>query len=74
MKKITAIMLSIILITGLPNSTQAQTKEDILQKILTEAGFTKADLGYQPKGYWNRFPLDTPYRLTSFDEIGRAHV
>lgn len=48
---------------------QAEEKEDVLQKILTEVGFTKSDLGYQPKGYWNRFPLDTPYRLTSFDAL-----
>ncbi|HKK21630.1 MAG TPA: hypothetical protein VJ983_09170 [candidate division Zixibacteria bacterium] len=42
---------------------------DILGQILGEVGFTRADLGYQPKGYWNRFPLDIPYKLTSFDDL-----
>ncbi|MCK4816132.1 hypothetical protein KA005_10190, partial [bacterium] len=30
---------------------------------------SRADLGYDYKGYWNRFPLDIPYRLTSFDDL-----
>lgn len=44
-------------------------EDDILQTVLDEAGFTKADLGYQPKGYWNRFPLDIPHKLGSFDDL-----
>ncbi|HDL01399.1 MAG TPA: hypothetical protein ENH23_04120 [candidate division Zixibacteria bacterium] len=66
MKKICLVVLIISLLAIM---VQADQKEDILQKILTEAGFTKSDIGYQPKGYWNRFPLDTPYRLTSFDAL-----
>ena len=50
-------------------TTSVTAEEDILDKILNEVGFNKADLGYQPKGYWNRFPLDIPYRLTSFDDL-----
>lgn len=42
---------------------------DILGRILAEVGFSRSDLGYQPRGYWNRFPLDIPYRLTSFDDL-----
>lgn len=48
----------------------AQTPdEDVLGKILGQVGFDRSDLGYQPKGYWNRFPLDVPYRLPSFDDL-----
>jgi hypothetical protein len=50
-------------------SSAAQEKEDILGKVLGEVGFTRADLGYRPAGYWNRFPLDIPYKLTSFDAL-----
>ncbi len=49
--------------------TGAQSQTDILGQILSEAGFSRDDLGYRPMGYWNRFPLDTPYRLTSFDAL-----
>ncbi|KAA3630748.1 MAG: hypothetical protein DWP97_14610, partial [Calditrichaeota bacterium] len=66
MKKIFIICLLIVICMS---SVQTAENEDILGKILTEAGFSRADLGYQPKGYWNRFPLDIPYRLTSFDAL-----
>ncbi len=47
----------------------AEGREDILGKILNEVAFTREDLGYQPAGYWNRFPLDIPHKLTSFDAL-----
>jgi len=42
---------------------------DILGMALDSVGFSRADLGYHPKGYWSRFPLDIPYKLTSFDDL-----
>lgn len=45
------------------------TPPDVLRQILSEVGFERADLGYRPAGYWSRFPLDTPHRLTSFDAL-----
>jgi hypothetical protein len=63
-------MILVILIsafTALPSA--AQNKADILQMALDSVGFTRADLGYRPAGYWNRFPLDIPYKLTSFDAL-----
>jgi len=63
--------ISVLLITILISSSFAQDEHDILGKILNEAGFTRADLGYDYKGYWNRFPLDIPHRLTSFDDLFR---
>lgn len=51
-------------------SVVAQEPEsDILGKVLAETGLERADIGFQPKGYWNRFPLDVPYRLPSFDDL-----
>lgn len=47
----------------------AEEGEDVLQKILSEVGFTREDLGYKPTGYWNRFPLDIPHKLTSFEAL-----
>jgi hypothetical protein len=62
---------SVLLIIIFTANSFAQDNNDILGKILNEAGFTRADLGYDYKGYWNRFPLDIPYRLTSFDDLFR---
>ncbi len=63
-----ALMILLVICCG--HDTMAQTPQsDILGRILGEVGFTRADLGYQPRGYWNRFPLDIPYKLTSFDYL-----
>ncbi|MCX6830247.1 MAG: hypothetical protein NT002_13360 [candidate division Zixibacteria bacterium] len=47
----------------------AQNNGDILKMVFDSVGLTRADIGFQPKGYWNRFPLDIPYKLTSFDAL-----
>ncbi len=47
----------------------AEDSTDVLESILSEVGFTREDLGYKPAGYWNRFPLDIPHKLTSFDAL-----
>jgi len=47
----------------------AQDTPDILGMVLDSVGFDRTDLGFHPKGYWNRFPLDIPYKLTSFDDL-----
>ncbi|UCG60449.1 MAG: hypothetical protein JSV52_08920 [Candidatus Zixiibacteriota bacterium] len=60
---------TIIIVSLALGSASGQSDQDVLGKVLEEVGFTRADLGYQPKGYWNRFPLDIPYRLTSFNDL-----
>ncbi len=42
---------------------------DLLDSALSLAGKTRADLGYQPKGYWNRYPFAVPYKLPAFDDL-----
>ena len=66
MKKTVFLLIFLMSLAGF---SMADSNENMLDKILTEVGFSTADLGYQPKGYWNRFPLDVPYRLTSFDAL-----
>ncbi|MBU0982294.1 MAG: hypothetical protein KKA42_00365 [candidate division Zixibacteria bacterium] len=60
-----------VLITLLIGSTVSAQKaaDDVLRRVLDEVGFDRSDLGYQPRGYWNRFPVDVPYRLPSFDDL-----
>ncbi len=62
---LTVLIISLLIFSN----ASAQTDDDILGKILAGVGFDRADIGYQPAGYWNRFPLDAPYRLTSFDAL-----
>jgi len=66
MKMLIVTTMMLLLAVG---AAYGQEDADVLEKVLTEVGFTRADLGYRPTGYWNRFPLDTPYRLTSFDHL-----
>ncbi len=42
---------------------------DLLDQALSSVGKTKADLGYRPKGYWNRYPYEIPYKLPAFDDL-----
>jgi hypothetical protein len=41
---------------------------DALDDALARAGLARKDLGWRPKGYWNRFPEDIPYKLRHFDD------
>lgn len=50
-------------------STAGAQETDLLEQTLREHGYTIDDLGYQPKGYWNRFPYNPPHRLPSFDDL-----
>ncbi len=42
---------------------------DLLDSALSLVGKTRADLGYQPRGYWNRYPFEIPYKLPAFDDL-----
>ncbi len=61
------LIILIIILTSV--ALQSYAQDDILGKILDTVNFDRTDLGYNPKGYWSRFPLDIPYRLTSFDDL-----
>jgi hypothetical protein len=63
------IIITIILFCCISVSVFGQAPTDILQMALDSVGFSRSDLGYMPKGYWSRFPLDIPYKLTSFDDL-----
>jgi hypothetical protein len=60
----------LVLVMALFPQTNGNNKNtDVLGEILEAVGFDRSDLGFKPKGYWNRFPLDIPYKLTSFDAL-----
>lgn len=52
---------------AIPDSSQT----DRLGQALESVGFTREDLGFQPKGYWNRFPnpKQIPYIMPFFEDL-----
>jgi hypothetical protein len=44
---------------------------DRIGAAIDSVGFTREDLGFRPKGYWNRFPLPSgiPYTLPFFADL-----
>jgi hypothetical protein len=63
------IAIVIILITSMAAAQNAGV--DRIAAALDSVGFTKADLGYHPKGYWNRFPNPDkiPYVMPFFKDL-----
>lgn len=45
--------------------------EDALAEALALVGWSRADLGYRPKGYWNRYPDPNAaaFKLRAFDDL-----
>lgn len=56
------VLLLVILTLALP------ARADVLDDALARAGLTRRDLGWRPKGYWNRFPADIDHKLRHFDD------
>jgi hypothetical protein len=42
---------------------------DALDEALAVASLTRADLGWEARGYWERYPQDIPYKLRHFDDL-----
>ncbi len=49
--------------------SQTSIGSDLLDQALSSVGKSKADLGYRPKGYWNRYPYEVLYKLPAFDDL-----
>jgi len=41
---------------------------DALDDLLARAGLAREDMGWRPRGYWNRYPADIPFKLRHFDD------
>jgi len=42
---------------------------DALDDALRQEQLVRADLGWEPRGYWTRFPADIPHKLRHFDAL-----
>jgi len=64
-------MVALGLLLIISNVHPQESPPDVLTRVLREVGFTRSDLGYAPKGYWNRFPRNIPYQLPAFKDLFR---
>jgi len=42
---------------------------DALDEALEIAGLSRPDLGWEARGWWERYPADVPYKLRHFDDM-----
>lgn len=42
---------------------------DALDEALALAGLRREDLGFEPRGWWERYPEDIPHKLRHFDDL-----
>ena len=49
--------------------TATVASADLLDEALALVDRDRSDLGYHPKGYWNRYPVEIPYKLPAFDDL-----
>lgn len=47
----------------------ADPAPDALDDALSLEGLTRADLGWEPRGYWSRYPADIPHKLRHYDAL-----
>jgi hypothetical protein len=50
-------------------STPAQPAPDALDEALALAGLSRADLGWEARGWWQRYPQDVEWKLRHFDDL-----
>ena len=67
MKSIPFIITALLLL--LP-AAAAPERPDALYEALALAGLERGDLGWEPKGWWPRYP-DVPYKMRAFDALFR---
>ncbi len=55
----------------LPPPVSAQKAQDAFGMMLDELGLDESNLGFQPKGYWTRYPdpRDIPFKALAFDDL-----
>lgn len=59
-------LCALILAIAMP---AAAAPPDAIDEALATAGLTRSDLGWQARGWWERYPADIPYKLRHFDDL-----
>jgi len=64
MKRLGLALCSLTLIV-----TTAAAGDDAIDEALALEGLVRSDLGFEPRGWWSRYPADIPYRMRHFDDL-----
>lgn len=65
-----ALCLTICLLMASAGAAFADSSTpDALDEALALAGLTRSDLGWEARGWWERYPADIPYKLRHFDDL-----
>jgi len=65
---IRSTLIAVVILSCCVSSVCPEEPVDALDEALALAGMTRADLGWEPKGWWPRFPV-APYKLRAFDAL-----
>ncbi|NQS98455.1 MAG: hypothetical protein HQ591_08380 [candidate division Zixibacteria bacterium] len=68
---IVSIVILLLSITTIDSNSQNTLNKDAWGEMFCRLGLTEDDLGFQPKGYWTRYPdpKDIPYKMLAFDDL-----
>lgn len=70
LRRLALIWLSTALLAAaVPHPLDAAAEPDAIDEALSLVGMTRSDLGFEPRGWWERFPEDIPYKLRHFDDL-----
>lgn len=61
-----AVLLCVL---ALAPSEAAEPAADALDEALAVAGLTRQDLGWEARGWWERYPANIPGKLRHFDDL-----
>jgi len=67
--KIRKFLVLTVLASLVFSTAQAADENDALDNALALEKLERADLGFNPRGYWSRYPADIPYKLRHFDAL-----
>jgi len=64
-------LFALILTSHSANSQPVASEDDLLMAVLKQTGVQQSDLGFDPKGYWTRYPdpADIPYINLAFSDL-----
>jgi hypothetical protein len=63
------LLRTLVVLFLVPLARADEPSGDALDEALGEVGLARGDLGWEPRGWWTRYPIDVPYRLRHFDDL-----
>jgi len=69
--RLSPLPFALLSLLAISPAISAPRVPDAIEEALAQVGWTRDDLGYRPKGYWNRFPdpAAASHKLRAFDDL-----